>query len=325
MKPDQKNLTGSSVKAPSHTGNAVFTGSLMIALCCIFRSTDIFFRFEIVQLLPVLTIIFWEHLVDSIAVLPLIFQHRHSYLKLNTVDFALFLLIGCGASALGILCFTQSFHYINPALAVLLQKLQPVITILLGVIILKEKVSLLFVFWAGIALAASYFVTFSLTNPFSDTWATAAHGGGYAVLAAVFWGSGTVWGKLLLKKYDRNFILANRFVIGGAFTFAGVWLFSDSFGLSIILDQSNPLHWKMLYMAIIPGLIATTLFYHGLNRVEASVSSILELVFPVSSVAVMWIFLNKPLDSIQLTASAILLISIIKITSLSRKPVRPCN
>jgi drug/metabolite transporter (DMT)-like permease len=289
----------------------VLYGSLMLILCGIARSTDLFFRIPTIEKLPVPVIIFWEHFITSIFLLPLVFKYKGQFIKVPIRDWILFFMIGAGASALGILFFTKAFGYLNPALVILLQKLQPVVTVVLGFVFLKEKVSKGFVKWAVLAIISSYFVSFSLTNPFTGQWKQLGIGVVYTLLAVFFWGSGTVWGKMLLNNYENNFVLLNRFLIGTAFSFFLSLYFYNNMGINIFDRQ---LALNLAYMAIIPGLIATGFFYHGLNRVKASIASMLELVFPLSSVLIMWFFFNRPLDNVQLFASLILIFSITKIT-----------
>ncbi len=286
-------------------------GSLMLILCGIARSTDLFFRIPTIAKLPVPVIIFWEHFITSIFLLPLVYKYKSEFKKVHLRDWFLFIMIGVGASALGILFFTKAFGYLNPALVILLQKLQPVVTVVLGVIFLKEKVSRGFVKWAILAIISSYFVSFSLTNPFTGQWKQLGIGVIYTLLAVFFWGSGTVWGKMLLNNYENNFVLLNRFLIGTVFTFFLSLYFYGDVRLHVI-DKNLALN--LGYMAIIPGFVATFFFYNGLNRVKASIASMLELVFPLSSVLIMWVFFNRPLDNIQIFASIVLIFSITKIT-----------
>ena len=149
---------------------------LFVVLCGILRSTDLFFRSTILLKLTVLTLISWEHLINFIFVIPILIKKRHQYKLLNGKDFLLFGMVGVGASAMGILCFTQAFAFINPALAVLLQKLQPLMTIFLGVVLLKERLSGKFFLWAFIAIIASYFVSFGIVMPFTGEWHKIAKG-----------------------------------------------------------------------------------------------------------------------------------------------------
>ncbi|MEI8634470.1 DMT family transporter [Vibrio sp. PP-XX7] len=63
--------------------------------------------------------------------------------------------IGGVGSALGTLAYTEAFHYLNPTIVILLQKLQPVVAILLAYLVLKEQIQSSFLLWAGVLLGGS--------------------------------------------------------------------------------------------------------------------------------------------------------------------------
>ncbi|MDN5279199.1 MAG: hypothetical protein PWR01_3164 [Clostridiales bacterium] len=291
---------------------------LLLVICGILRSTDLYFRTPVVATLPVITLITWEHLINLVVVSPILIYNFRQYFKFRLKDFFLFIFIGCGASALGILCFTQAFLYINPALAVLLQKLQPLMTIFMGAFILRERIERRFFLWALIAIIASYFVSFGLADPFSGEWRKVAIGAGYAVLAAFFWGSGTIWGKILLERFSQLFVMSNRFLFGAIFTLIISHLFGNGFQAEVVFSPEKPLITSIIYMAIISGFFATSFFYVGLKWVKASLASILELVFPVSSVLIMWWSFNRPLTTAQIIAGIVLFTAMYKINSLNR-------
>ncbi|MDD3147400.1 MAG: DMT family transporter [Candidatus Riflebacteria bacterium] len=292
---------------------------LLVAICGILRSTDLYFRNPIIKSLPVVVLIAWEHLINLVLILPVLFVKRREFLRLTRRDLALLLGVGVGASALGVLCFTQAFHYINPALAVLLQKLQPVMTILLGMLVLRERVSRPFLGWALLAIICSYFVSFGLTNPFTGEGLALAKGAFFAVGAAFFWGSGTIWGKMLLGKYDQHFVLGCRFLVGGIFTVLLAFSVNGGLEFERVCLGETPLLGSIVYMAVISGILATSFFYAGLRWVKASLASILELFFPVSSVVIMWLSFNRPITSVQLIAGLIMFFAVYKINQLTEK------
>jgi drug/metabolite transporter (DMT)-like permease len=269
--------------------------------------------------LAVITLITWEHIINLVVVFPILLRNTKIYKSFNLKDFFLFVMVGCGASALGILCFTRAFLFINPALAVLLQKLQPIMTILLGSLILKESVCRRFFFWALIAIVSSYFVSFGFTYPFQGEWKKIATGAGYALLAAFFWGSGTIWGKMLLNKYDQLFVMANRFLFGAVFTITLALSIGNGLETELIFAGPKPAFFNIVYMALVSGFLATSFFYTGLKWVKASLASILELLFPVSSVLIMWLSFNKPINSIQILSAAIMFLAVYRINVVNEK------
>ncbi|OGK11017.1 MAG: hypothetical protein A2W80_00365 [Candidatus Riflebacteria bacterium GWC2_50_8] len=283
----------------------------LVALCGILRSTDLYFRNPVIASLPVIVLISWEHLINLALISPVFWIKRRQFSLLVVRDLFYFLMVGFGASALGILCFTEAFRYINPALAVLMQKLQPVMTITLGVVLLREKVNRNFAAWAALAIICSYFVSFGLTDPFTGEWKKSAIGAGFAVAAAFFWGSGTIWGKILLKKYDQSFVLAGRFLLGSVFTVA--LAFAVHGGLKADQVIGGNLFKSIFYMAVISGILATSFFYAGLKWVKASLASVLELFFPVSSVLIMWLSFGRPITVLQIFAALIMFYAVFNI------------
>ncbi len=292
---------------------------LLVAICGILRSTDLYFRNPMIKSLPVVVLIAWEHLINFIVILPVLWLKRREFLRFDFRDFALIIGIGVGASALGVLCFTQAFHYINPALAVLLQKLQPVMTIFLGMLLLRERVTGSFAGWAILAIICSYFVSFGFSDPFTGEGASMAKGAAFAVAAAFFWGSGTVWGKFMLQKYDQNFVLACRFMVGSIFTLALALIVAGDLHIETLFSGERPLIGNVIYMALISGILATSFFYAGLKWVRASLASILELVFPVSSVVIMWLSFDRPITGVQIIAACLMFLAVYQINLLTEK------
>ncbi|PKL48927.1 MAG: hypothetical protein CVV42_08000 [Candidatus Riflebacteria bacterium HGW-Riflebacteria-2] len=290
---------------------------MLVAMCGILRSTDLYFRNPIIASLPVVVLISWEHLINLLLVSPVFWVKRRQFKLIAARDVFLFIMVGCGASAMGVLCFTEAFRYINPALAVLMQKLQPIMTISLGVILLREKVNRRFFGWAFLAIICSYFVSFGLADPFTGEWKKSAIGAGLAAAAAFFWGSGTIWGKILLQKYDQSFVLAGRFLLGSIFTVSLALVFHGGLKSELILNEG--LYKSIFYMATISGILATSFFYAGLKWVKASLASILELFFPVSSVLIMWLSFNRPITPLQIAAALLMFFAVYQVNRLAEK------
>jgi hypothetical protein len=60
-----------------------------------------------------LVLIFWEHLINLIVLTPIAFKSRSEFSKIKPKDTLLFILVGFGASAMGLICFSAAFKYIN--------------------------------------------------------------------------------------------------------------------------------------------------------------------------------------------------------------------
>lgn len=289
----------------------------LVVLCGLLRSTDLFFRTpDILGQFPVITLAFWEHLMNSLVFIPIIFgtkqKLKDELLKINSKDIILFLLVGIGASALGLICFTSSFAHINPAIAIIFQKTQPIFIIILSSFFLKEKITPNFIIHSIVVLLCVIGITYQY-NPAQAIGSSPATGALYAIAAAFFWGGGTVWGKELMKKYSPLLLTGMRFFIGTIFTLImALYLYGDlkaNLLLTSTSDANNNFYqYQILYMALISGTLAVSCFYFGLKHVKASLVGILELSFPVFSVMISWLFFNKPLTIMQIFLSILLFI-----------------
>jgi DME family drug/metabolite transporter len=76
---------------------------------------------------------------------------------------------------------------------------------------------------------------------------------------------------------------------------------------------------SLLYVALVPGLIALILYYQGMLRTTASKTTFMELLFPVTAVTLNTIFLKVPLQPLQATAALVLLFAITQISIAERK------
>ncbi len=102
-----------------------------------------------------------------------------------------------------------------------------------------------------------------------------------ALLAALSFGSSTVFSKKILGKY--NFVTSTFYRYG--FTSLIMLLFMIGFGDFRQLFETTSLNW--LFIAIIgltTGSGAIFLYYYGLRKVKAIMATISELMFPISAV-----------------------------------------
>jgi drug/metabolite transporter (DMT)-like permease len=134
-----------------------------------------------------------------------------------------------------------------------------------------------------------------------------------ALGAAALWAGGTVVGKVLLGATHPTNATFWRFLFG----LIGLW--------GILLFNGTPVHFGFLtqpelrlpviYISLIPGFFAMIAYYAGLRSTPASIATFLELLFPVASVVLNWLFLNEKLTGLQLGAGAVLLASVTLISA----------
>ena len=287
------------------------TGPWLVALASLLWAIDAPFRKYLTGELSSTTIVFMEHLLISLVVLAWLWPQLKELKNLKWPQWLALIFVSLGGSALATIFFTQSFHYLNPSVAILLQKVQPLVAILLAVIVLKEKLSQRFWLWALLAIGGAYVVTFPDLSVTGLTLSGGSLGVVLALLAAFFWGGSTVFGRYLLRTLSFKAMTAVRFLAALVFLFGIQLYYSRVSEISLASGRD----WSFVFIiAIVAGFISLFIYYRGLKFTSASVATLAELTFPVAAVVVNWIFLDATLTSMQIVGSAVLLFSIAKLS-----------
>jgi drug/metabolite transporter (DMT)-like permease len=255
---------------------------------------------------------FYEHLILSLIFSVHLFSKIKLIGELKLADVFSFFIIGSLGSAIGTVAFTESFKYLNPSLVILLQKLQPLIAILLAAIILKEEIQKKFLVWAGISLLGGllvsspdierfYYLIIQDSNAVSSEFALKGYG--LVGISIICWGATTVFGKrLTLVGFDSKSIMAGRFLIG----FITLFPFIE-WNKSLLLPRGED-YLKILIMVSISGLLAMWLYYQGLKKVSAKSAAVAEMFFPFFAILLNWMVLGKHLSQLQLVGGGLLIL-----------------
>jgi len=297
-----------------------YLGPLLIACAAMLWATDALFRFPTVTSLDPTFVVFAEHLIDLIFLLPwVLLKHRKHLFKLNALEWVSAVVIGVGGSAIASVFFTASFKYLNPSVVILLQKLQPVIVVLLAFIFLNERPRISFYGWALVSIFAGILLSFpDLRFDFNgDSVSLKSRGVIYALISASLWAVSTVAGKVLLKKRSPSVVTFWRFCFGFGALSTLLVLSKSSVPLSVVTQPH--IAQALLYMGLIPGLIAMISYYGGLEKTQASIATFVELLFPVSAILLNTIFLKTPLSLTQVLAGLVLLFSVTMISFSAQK------
>jgi drug/metabolite transporter (DMT)-like permease len=288
-----------------------FTGPFLVFLAAILWATDAPFRVHLTQELASTFIVLGEHLIDVIIVSPILIGSWREIKGLSARGWLAILFIGIFGSALGSIAFTQAFHYVNPSVAIVLQKLQPIIAITLAALVLKESLRPRFWAFAALALFGAYLISFPNLIPqmySGEVFNPNFVGVLFALLAAIFWGASTVFGKFVLRSTDFKVMTALRFVTAFIFLlFLNVQQHAfPSFGTFTMTDALF-----ITIVAIVSGALSLFIYYRGLQSTQASVATIAELGFPVGAIFVNWLFIpGSALVPMQLVGVAILLFAV---------------
>lgn len=302
------------------TRKAVITGAIAISLSAIMWGLDGVVLTPRLYNLDVGYVVFILHAIPFILMNSFLYREYRKIKLFTARDFFLLFMIALFGGAIGTLAIVKALFLVNfqnLSIVVLLQKLQPVFAIVLAAILLKEKLKDYFILWASVAIIAGYFLTFGLKIPVVDTGSKTPLAAGFALLAALSFGSSTVFSKMILEKY--NFKTATFYRYGLTALIMLIYLLIagglDQFGVTTTKN------WVFfLIIAFTTGSGAIFLYYYGLMNVKAIVAIICELFFPISTILFDYIVNGNRLSFIQWVSAFIMIFAIINLNrSHSRK------
>ncbi len=290
-----------------------------------------------------------EHFFGILILLPIIgfsrgFKKLFLAIKSFTVrDWISLLYVSFGGSALGLFFFLIAMGLGNPTIAILVQKIQPLVTLVFAVIILKEKLSLRFYIALGFSLIGIVLMAMpdiiKLVEEGDYTGLIAIL---FSLIAAILWGGSTVFGRILTEKVDFWDLTLLRYVGGFIFLiFLNIPLMTyNSTYFGFLLQKQHvfayenpagsgifvPVNWQwiiilaILYFASLTGgVLPLMLYYFGLKRSKAAIAGLSELAFPVLAIIVNYYFLGYGLDWFQGSGALLLVVTMSLLSYINAK------
>lgn len=278
------------------TSKPATVGVVAVAIAAGLWGMDALLRKPLAESTEAATIVFGEHVVLVILVLPLIGAALRALWRAGPRYVAAGVVVGAGASAVATILFTQAFLHGDPVTPVVLQKVQPLVVVLLAAAILGERPRPRFGLFLFGGIAGVWLTVFP--HPLD----VSLHGREpalYALAAAGLWALGTVLGRFLALRIPFQQVTAVRFAFGLPASFVAVLVLGAPFTASL----HDTLFIALL--AVVTGLVALLLYYYGLRRTPASIAAIAELTFPVVAILVGYLAFDKTLTASQLLGVAL--------------------
>lgn len=292
-------------------------GPLFVIIAALLWSFDGILRRGLYSLPPTV-VVFYEHLLGIIILLFLITKWLPDIKKMTKKEWIAMGLVSLFSGALGTIFYTAALgkvSYIQFSVVVLLQQLQPIWAISAAALLLKERITKSFLIWAVVALIAAYFITFKDLTIDLSTGSGTAIAGALALGAGVLWGSSTAISKYVLNKVSFLTATALRFLLAPIFAF----MFIASTNQVPALFTLNQSQWiSLLLITFSTGMVALVIYYYGLKKTPARVTTICELVFPASAIFIDYFYFQKGLSLTQILGVALLALAIYKVTRFKR-------
>jgi drug/metabolite transporter (DMT)-like permease len=290
-------------------------GIIFVVIACVLWAVDTLIRYPLLfGGMSAERIVFTEHLFLTLIFIPAFIKNRSVIWQMKLSSIFYFFFIGVLGSAIATLCFTKAFVLINPSLVILLQKLQPIVAITLASFIIGEKIQKPFMFLAVIAIVGAVLISSQDIFPglvqfdFKLAFLSEKAILGYllTMVAVVSWGASTVFGKKLTAEgFSEIQIMGGRFSFG--FIFLSAYIMANK---QYMTGSWQWITWgKVLLMVLLSGLLGMYFYYKGLKQISARVCAITEMFFPLSAVAINWIFLDAKLNLVQIMGALLLVLA----------------
>lgn len=297
--------------------NKIIVGALCVAGAALLWSLDGTFLRPRLFSLPSPLVVFLEHSLGLLALLPFLIIYRAQLKLIDKKTWVAIFWIALFGGALGTTFMTKALFltgFKDISVVILLQKFQPIFAISLAAIFLRERFPKSFYLYAIIALIAGYFVTFSNPWTISNLKTATATMALFSLLAAFSWGSSTTFGKYSVKNINFGLLAALRF----AFTVL-IMAIPALYFYGKNIPQVAGAQWGTLVIIVFTsGAAAMYLYYYGLKKIPASLATLCELSWPVSAIFLDYYINGNILATSQLIAATILILAVYKITLLNK-------
>jgi drug/metabolite transporter (DMT)-like permease len=251
---------------------AAIPGVVLIAIAAAMWGTDPIIRKTMTPTTSATTIVFGEHVILVLCTLPFLVPALRSAGRAGRSYIAAAVVVGAGSSAAATILFTDALiRASDPITPVVIQKIQPLVAVACAALLLGERPRTGFVWFFLPALVGFWLV--NQPHPL-DPSAKGTLVIIEATGAAALWALGTVLGRYMCRELEFQHVLTLRFFFGLiacaiALPIMGAPAYSNSHDTVLIL-----------YLALVTGLLALSLYYHGLQRTPAILSSLAELTYP---------------------------------------------
>jgi drug/metabolite transporter (DMT)-like permease len=313
-------LPSDTAAAPGVRGLA---GPVLVVVGASMWGLETYWRIPLGKKLDADILVFHEHWMGLLLTSPFLVLGAS---RLRTASRkAIVSLVGSGVlgSALGTVCFTQALTLLNSSLANLLLNVQPVISVLVSWIWLRERPTARFYPWAAVALACG------VAMAWSPGGVESPHRLGLGLVfigvTALCWGASTTFGRAAMLEIDFKTGTALRYLVGTVATLALAGIdghLGERLHLDVLFTPSTLK--QMAGLLIFAALTPTFLYFAGLARTRASVATFAEMAQTFASLFITWGVLGDALVPHQVVAGIVLLGAVVFIhRSVEERPREP--
>jgi len=296
-------------------------GPIFIVVAAILWALDGVLRISLYSLPPAV-IVFYEHLFGFVVLLFIFFKWIGDLRKMTKKEWIAILAVSLFSGALGTILYTSALQKVSflpfSVVVLLQQQLQPIWAIAAAAILLKERVTKKFMALVLLALLAVYLVTFKDLTINVATGAGTIAAALLAIGAGFMWGTSTAISKFVLKKVNFLTATSMRFLFAPLFALLFISFQNQTQALFTLTSEQIK---TLLIITFSTGMLALLIYYYGLKKVQAKVSSVLELSFPAAAIFIDYFLYHKALTPTQILGVIVLIFVAYQITKEGNKEV----
>lgn len=205
--------------------------------------------------------------------------------KIEKSDWWRFVWLGLLAVPLNQLLFLYGLQFTTPGRSALYYGATPAFVFILAIWYLKEKISLLKIL--GIAISFAGVAIILRTGRFD---ADTLFGDSLVILAVIAYAGYTIFGKPLILKYGPLTTTAYALVVGTVLYLPIGAVYAARFDYGSVPAAG----WlSLLYIAIVTSVIAYSIWFWALGRMEASKLSIFQNLQPIIAAILSFLFFGE--------------------------------
>ncbi|MBF6333121.1 EamA family transporter [Nocardia transvalensis] len=210
------------------------------------------------------------------------------------------------------LLFVAAYH-LPGGMAALVMSTQPMIVLLLGGVLLREKIRAVHIVSCVLGIVG---VAFLVLGP-------GVHLDSIGILAGVLGALSMAVGIVLTKRWGRPSEVTLLTFTGWQLTAGGLVLLPIT-----VVSEALPDHltWRnaggFLYLSVIGAMFAYALWFRGISRLPALAVSLLALATPLCATVLGYVFLHQSLEPLQLIGAAVLIAAVVLAQSRATQPAR---
>ena len=300
----------------NHAARRTNYGPWLVGLGAALWGTESAWRIPLNQLFDAQVIVFWEHVLILLMLLPLLLSKLADLPRIDARTWGYLIFSGFAGSAVGTVFFTLALKYGNPTVVNVILNIQPLISTLGAFFLFGDRLTPRFFIYASIAILAGIFLSVEHPMLIGESFEKAGLnlGTGYALVCALFWGLSTVAGRGTMLGMPLRLAASLRVVVG-LICMTLILLIYGKMNRASLWPPGAQAHMTtaivaLLLLASISGGIPLLIYFEGLRLTRASTAGYFEMMQTLAAVCITWGFFHATLRWHQVVAGIVLMAAV---------------